>query len=337
MNIFTRYLIQLIPSRTIRRKIREPLRKDYLHQLIAEIWSTGRVSPEWLSLLSLLAQGRSPWNELNRDVWLMYAAALRKIGEVGKAALILERYVRHFGLARIELLLPLAEFAEQIGLVNPGISASSRAFRLLEGNLQAGVLADLLRGKSVAVVGNGPSEIGTGNGGRIDAHDLVIRFNNFKTEGFQKDYGSRTSVWVTSTGKDVSHDRSYADFEMTVIGPNLWHTFLSEEERAHLLETVQKTDRVVIFDPATQCELWEALDNCPSYGLVCIWSILRQNLTRLTEDDVFGFSFLQHTKQIYAEHYFRGESLAERKRRSGAHNFITESEFIEKLFRQNGE
>lgn len=337
MNIFTRYLIQLIPSRTIRRKIREPLRKDSLHRLAAEIWSAGRVSPEWLSLLALLAQGRSTWNELNGDVWLMYAAALRKIGETGKAALILEKYARRFGLARIEFLLPLAGFAEQIGLSNPGISASARAFRLLEGNRKAGVLADLLRGKSVAVVGNGPSEIGTGHGARIDAHDLVIRFNNYKTEGFQKDYGSRTSVWVTSAGKDVSHDRPYADYEMTVIGPNLWHTFLGEEERAHLLETVQKTDRVVTFDPAIQSELWEALDCCPSYGLVCIWSILRQNLTRLTADDVFGFSFLQRTKQAYAEHYFGGESLAERKKQSGAHNFIAESEFIEKLFRQNGE
>ena len=122
-----------------------------------------------------------------------------------------------------------------------------------------------------------------------------------------------------------------------MIGPNLWHAFLSEEGRGHLLETVQETDRVVTFDPATQSKLWEALDNSPLYRLACIWSILRQNLTHLTEDDVFGFSFLQHTEQIYAEHYFKGESPAERKRQSGAYSFIAESEFIEKLFRQNGE
>ncbi|MBQ3387910.1 MAG: glycosyltransferase family 29 protein [Thermoguttaceae bacterium] len=337
MNRFAQFLIRLIPSRTIRRKLREPSRPEYLHRLIAEIWSFGRVTPEWLGLLGLLSQSVSEWAELSGDVWLMYAAGLCETGEKEKAAHVLEKYSRRFGTRRIDLIFPLAAFADEIGIANPEITASANAFRTLEQNRRNGMLAETLRGQSVAVVGNGPSEIGTGHGNRIDAYDKVIRLNNYRTAGYETDYGSRTNIWVTSAGKDVRRDRSYTNYELIVIGPNLWHSFLSEEERALILEIHQKTDRIVTFDPPVQAELWEALGGCPSYGLVTIWTILRQNLTPLTSDDVFGFSFQQKVRQAYAEHYFRGESVARRKERSHAHNFLNESAFLEKLFRQNGE
>ncbi|MGI5831636.1 MAG: glycosyltransferase family 29 protein [Thermoguttaceae bacterium] len=335
MDIFTRSLMKMISSRTVLHKHRKPLWNDHLHRLIAEIWATGRITPEWLNLLGLLSQSRSEWNERNSDIWLMYAAALRKIGETEKAVPVLEKYVRRFGTVRVEKILPLAAFAEEIGIAAPEIVASADAFRKLDKNRKAGMFAELLRGKTVAVVGNGPSEIGTGRGKKIDTYDKVIRFNNYVTTGYETDYGSRTNIWITSTGQDVCHDRSYDNYELTVIGPNLWHAFLADEERANIFTTLRNTDRAATFDPEPQTELWEALDGCPSYGLVCLWTILRQNLATLTADDIFGFSFLQRIKQTYAEHYFAGESTAERKERSHAHDFVSESEFLERLFRQN--
>lgn len=338
MNFLTKAMICLIPSRHIRRKLTEPdwgsFYTSRLFRQILEIWETGRITPEWLNQLGFLSQSRSEWNQLPNDLWLIYASALRKIGETDKAAAVLQRYERRFGLKRIEFLLPLAVFAEELGMKNERIAESAKAFRALDRNRKAGLLAEVLGGKTVAVVGNGPSEIGTGHGTRIDSYDKVVRFNNYKTAGFESDYGTKTSVWVTSAGVDVNHQRDYSDFELTVIGPNLWHSFLSEEERLHVLETLAATDRAVTFDPLSQTELWEALENCPSYGLVCVWSILRQRLAPLTADDVYGFSFLQRVKQTYAEHYFKDGTAAERKERSHAHNFVTESDFIEKLFRK---
>lgn len=56
--------------------------------------------------------------------------------------------------------------------------------------------------KSVVLVGNGPGVIGANIGAIIDAHDEVVRFNNFKTAGFERDIGAKTTLWSTF-GKGV--------------------------------------------------------------------------------------------------------------------------------------
>lgn len=57
---------------------------------------------------------------------------------------------------------------------------------------------------TIAVVGNGPCEIGQGRGAEIDAHDRVIRFNNFTTDGFEADYGSKVTTWACNAFPDVA-------------------------------------------------------------------------------------------------------------------------------------
>jgi len=50
---------------------------------------------------------------------------------------------------------------------------------------------------SVVLVGNGPSVQDAPNGKLIDAFEEVIRFNNFKIEGFEKNVGTKTTLWST--------------------------------------------------------------------------------------------------------------------------------------------
>lgn len=61
---------------------------------------------------------------------------------------------------------------------------------------------ELLRGKRVAVVGNGPSTLGRGMGPWIDAADVVVRFNCYETAGFEDDVGRRCDLWATTGGKN---------------------------------------------------------------------------------------------------------------------------------------
>lgn len=51
--------------------------------------------------------------------------------------------------------------------------------------------------KSVVLVGNGPSLQGTRLGSIIDAHDEVVRFNNYRLTGFESDIGTKTTLWST--------------------------------------------------------------------------------------------------------------------------------------------
>ena len=50
--------------------------------------------------------------------------------------------------------------------------------------------------KTIALVSNAPSLLGSGFGGEIDKADLVVRFNRFTTEGYEADVGSRTDVYA---------------------------------------------------------------------------------------------------------------------------------------------
>jgi hypothetical protein len=56
---------------------------------------------------------------------------------------------------------------------------------------------------TIAVVGNAPSEIGIGRGTEIDGHDHVIRFNNYLLEGYEADYGTRTTHWASNFYPDA--------------------------------------------------------------------------------------------------------------------------------------
>ncbi len=63
-------------------------------------------------------------------------------------------------------------------------------------------VAARFRGKRVAVVGSAPTCLDNAPG-FIDAHDLVVRVNNYKTRGFERQVGARTDVHYSFYGSSV--------------------------------------------------------------------------------------------------------------------------------------
>lgn len=63
----------------------------------------------------------------------------------------------------------------------------------------------LIRGNCL-LVGNGPSLTGSLKGSFIDAFSTVIRFNNYVTEGHERDVGRKTDIWCCY-GKNASIPR----------------------------------------------------------------------------------------------------------------------------------
>ena len=50
----------------------------------------------------------------------------------------------------------------------------------------------------VVVIGNAPNLIGKNLGKKIDQFAKIVRFNDFRTKGYEKDLGSRTTHWGAS-------------------------------------------------------------------------------------------------------------------------------------------
>jgi len=63
-----------------------------------------------------------------------------------------------------------------------------------------------LQNKSIAVVGNGGSLIGSDSGEKIDSCDIVIRFNNYDTSlKYRKDVGRKTDIWCNTFYRDIKY------------------------------------------------------------------------------------------------------------------------------------
>jgi len=134
-------------------------------------------------------------------------------GQMDLAKEALEKSIRHFRGESLEYYLPAAEFAKNNGFVNHAIENSARLLGYFRESARDGTLHKALAGKRVAVVGNGPHEIGRGKGAEIDAHDLVMRFNEFKCgDPYAADYGSKTDIWFMHHPPTMRNDDYFPDF-----------------------------------------------------------------------------------------------------------------------------
>lgn len=196
----------------------------------------------------------------------------------------------------------------------------------------------LLEGKSIAVVGNGPSEVGKGLGAEIDSHDLVIRINNFKVSGFSADYGSRCDVWMKGGAADVSHD-----FPLKGQSSELKAVLYTEDivdegmlgQNADWPKREMEAGLIVDYlDKGERATLMAKLDCRPSSGAFLIDRLRRIKGVIV---DVYGFAFLDE-RQVDAsngfEHYAK-DSTPENARYqmlSAGHDIVAESAYLKNLF-----
>ena len=188
--------------------------------------------------------------------------------------------------------------------------------------------AKLLRGKRVAVVGNGPQEVGRGNGEKIDAHDVVIRFNDFPgTAEFQKDYGTKTDIWVRSLWVDARNRKRLSD---VVIGEALH----SEYPNLKILREIAEMnpERIHAIPTEVYYRVHAADINHPTNGtLMLAW--IKEILPDFSADDCFGFSFKATTAPKALTHYYDSPDL----QKGTAHNLDKERAFLRRLFGLKGD
>lgn len=267
------------------------------------------------------------WDLLHPRMWLVYAAALVEAGEDAAAERVLRTWIaKHPGAVEaIATCLPVARFARDLGIRSGSIERAAATADVLAANLEADVFGAFVAGKTIAVVGNGPGKMGSGAGAEIDAHDIVIRFNNFP-KGYEADYGSRTDIWVRGAHREVADRFVIEHYGLVVWEMDFFRNLLEVPAHADILsrDTRFSPEKVTHIDTATKAALWARSGLLlPTSGAQILW-MLHQRLGSLAQVDVYGFSTLDDSAEY--GHYF--DALGDMAQR---HDTAGEAEFLRSL------
>lgn len=153
----------------------------------------------------------------------------------------------------------------------------------------------ILAGKSIAVVGNGPSERGRGLGGEIDAHDIVIRINNYRTNGYERDYGRRTDVWMKCGAADIGHEIRDFGIKAVLYTEDLVNVGMIAQFVRFPEEELKRGIIVDYIDEADHAALANEIGAVPSSGAFLIDRLRRIPDVKV---DVYGFSFLEDSSTL---------------------------------------
>lgn len=83
--------------------------------------------------------------------------------------------------------------------------------------------------KTIVIVGNGLSALDYKAGKFIDNCDEIVRFNNYKTDGFEEYVGSKTTIWVFNSNTDAIKDRDYRLFKRVIVNTSEENFILSDD------------------------------------------------------------------------------------------------------------
>ncbi|WP_029150373.1 glycosyltransferase family 29 protein [Microbacterium indicum] len=222
-------------------------------------------------------------------MWILFAAVHLEAGDRDRAERALRRYVEKFGTGGLDVVLPVAAFAREIGIRSAKIDRAATIWQALTAEQEA--FAELVRGKSVAVVGNGPGNVGTGRGAEVDGHDVVIRFNNFPAD-HAADYGERTDVWVRGAHQDV-RDRPFIEpYALVLWEMDFARNFLELQSHAEILyrDALVAPEKLGFIGTAAKRSLRDASGvQLPTSGAQVLW-MLHEARGSLDGVDVYGFS-----------------------------------------------
>jgi hypothetical protein len=167
---------------------------------------------EILDSLREVMDEKKYWKKFLWRGWLLYCNLLLETGDTAGAERLAGKWRDSFGAEFFYRILPLAHFVKGLGIVDANITKAALIWDSIltrEENF-----AGFIKNKSVAIVGNGPQETGLGRGKEIDAHEVVIRFNNYTiNKESAGDYGRKTTLHaVNLRGFGPSTDMSGIEY-----------------------------------------------------------------------------------------------------------------------------
>ncbi len=272
------------------------------------------------------------WEEHFKKTWIVYIHCLVDSGHVGKALEVAREYERHFSLDGLESRLPVAHFLHQQGITNKYIEIAYNICATIQKNIQGNIFAKMLAGKRVAIVGNGPFELGKGKGKEIDGYDIVFRFGYLR-EGFSEDYGSKTTFCVK---QDFEHDE--ITNPVCCAPENLflhhyleWHSPHSLEFLSQYASIPGKNIFVLPLDAVSKT-ITASGHICPTAGAKIV-DYVKMIHNSIKIYDIYGFSFIQ-PNYIQYTHFDNNDASSYKIMR---HNLELERPYLQRLFLSDNE
>lgn len=180
---------------------------------------------------------------------------------------------------------------------------------------------------SVAIVGNAGYLADLEQGDDIDRHAVVVRLNNYRLTGFERQVGTRCDVFLTNFFTDIRFDRPELAGVRHVVSsvPNAFrrrrHEHLHHRHAEHIATGLGRLSRREVSVPsatefAAACAACHAV---PSTGLMAVWFVLRH--LRFDRLFVTGYSFFRGP-----EHYFQDQASSGK-----LHDFAQERRLVARL------
>lgn len=183
--------------------------------------------------------------------------------------------------------------------------------------------------KKIILVGNGPSIIGSGLGPVIDSFENVVRFNNFVTDGYEDDCGSKVTILARRSCDDVKlHSPDKFEAVVNFITYCKWSSammFVNNSLQDFYGSKLSTVDIKTCKEIGADIGLDQPHNEWASIGALAIGLAIRSFSTV----DICGFDHLAKSQDGEVKHYF-----PKKTKDAKFHNGEKEKQYIEKLIMQ---
>ncbi len=270
-------------------------------------------------MLSILCDKHNFLKKKERFIYLIYINSLIKLNKNEKAKKELITYSEKYGTEDFNNFLTIINFIYQSKMFDDDKNLL-KIFNEKD-------FEEYIKGKTIAIVGNGPQEIGTNHGEEIDSHDIVIRFNFFKNDKYKKDYGVKTNLWVINV-------EGMLKIRPAIRAENVMFKLMDETGFIDykIIKKWQKYYKSIFFLDATDAKATNNVLNktySPTLGF-CIAIKIFNLLKSFDNVDFYGFSFLEDNYKPL-NHYYNKLSKKQEEEILKVHCHREESIYLKKL------
>jgi hypothetical protein len=271
----------------------------------------------------------------DNNINLAYVSFLLWQNKEQQALSILEKHIKKINEDAICGFLPIAEFVHRTKIMRgKRLESLAKVFSAIKNNVKNNIVKKLVAGKSIAVVGNGPQELGRKSGTKIDSHDIVVRFNRFNTnEQFVIDYGKKTDMYVFSISR-VPNLKENIKIIATAQDPYLYS--FSRNLQNFLIQVAPLDKFVYIGTTEVMSGIYkDYYIGGPSSGAKTIYYLKKVLKANLHKNDIFGMALSSGRVRDGEYHNDKPIIVKENCFELGCDNMYAEFEMYKHLFRND--